>query len=69
MIQINLTGPDILKDIEGYQSRLRKAQDKLSKLPIALKGFKARQKLEAEVRHVKGLISLAQEALEGLGSG
>ena len=70
MTQITLTEEMIKADITVYRDRIHKAQDKLDALlvsgrnPDAGRKLKAtRNRLEAEVAHVLGLIRLASEAL------
>jgi hypothetical protein len=70
MTILELTGDDILKNIEAYEKRIRNAREKLSELPAAgstLKELKKiknkRRALLSEIDHVRGLISMAEEAL------
>lgn len=67
---MELTKEQIEEDIAYYQARLARIQDNLNVLPDNLKGRKlhaTRQRLQAEVKHVRGLIRLASEALAELG--
>ena len=70
MTILELTRDDILKDIEAYEERIRNAREKLSEMPAAgstlneHKKIKIRRRtLSSEIDHVRGLISIAEEAL------
>jgi hypothetical protein len=70
MMILELTRDDILKDIEAYEERIRNARDKLSGLPAAGSTLKERKKIKirrhtllSEIDHVRGLISIAEQAL------
>ncbi len=68
---IELSDETILQDIADFKKRIQKAKGQLSELPTAAaagtwqtrKELQKRRVLEAEVEHVKKLISIAQEAL------
>jgi MinD-like ATPase involved in chromosome partitioning or flagellar assembly len=67
---INLTKDDILSDIKAYEDRICVTQQKLSLLPSAASTYKERRKIKSkklillkEIDHVRGLISIAEEAL------
>ena len=69
-IQIELTANEIRDDINYYQARLDRVQDRLNALPARgsswqerKKAMTERQRLEAEIRHVRQLIEYATEAL------
>jgi hypothetical protein len=69
MTTLELTRKDILNDIEGYKERISKAREKLLGLPMATT-VKDRRRIKekrrillAEIDHVRGLISIAGEAL------
>ena len=71
MEQIILTREIIEGDIVGFEARIQAARDKLSELPAAASTYKERKKLmdkrrklQQEIKHVRGLISMAREALE-----
>jgi len=66
-----LTDEDILVDIRGFERRIQAAHDKLAALPEGYlpyrehkKREKLRRELQAEIKHVLGLISYARETLE-----
>ena len=66
-MQIELTTENILKDIEGYQSRISTARERLESLPagrLAYPGHKKREKqrrdLQADITHVQGLIRIVK---------
>ncbi|MBC8394273.1 MAG: hypothetical protein H8E17_17105 [Deltaproteobacteria bacterium] len=70
-MQIELTTESILKDIEGYQTRISAAQNKLESLPAGRLPYpqhkrrqKQRRELEGEIQHVENLIRIANEAIE-----
>ena len=65
-----LTDEDIQEDIRGFERRIQEARDKFSELPtghLAYPQHKKREKqrrdLQAEIKHVQGLILIAKEAL------
>jgi hypothetical protein len=67
---INLTKDDIQSDIKAYEDRIGVAQQKLSLLPSAASTYKERREIKSkklillkEIDHVRGLISIAEEAL------
>jgi len=67
---MRITTETILSDIAGFRIRIREAETNLSDLPEFAAGRKDRQKLkgqrqtlESEIRHVKNLIAIVQEAL------
>lgn len=71
---MEITTEDILKDIEGFQSRVSIAREKLAMLPTGFLPYpehkrreKQKRKLQAEVVHVGKLISIARENLPGFG--
>ena len=62
---------DIQNDISEYQDRISKAQVDLANLPAGYlpyqehkKREKVRRDLQAEVKHVQGLIGYAHEGIE-----
>jgi hypothetical protein len=70
MTQIELTEEDIKQDIIYYQARLNRIQDRLDELPARVGSWQEnkkikldRQRLEAEIRHVRQLIEYAKDAL------
>jgi hypothetical protein len=67
---LNLTKDDIQSDIEAFEDRICVAQQKLSLLPSVASTYKERRKIKSkkfilvrEIDHVRGLISIAEEAL------
>jgi hypothetical protein len=67
---VNLTKNEILNDIKNYESRILLAEKKLYALPAAGFTLKERKKIKnkrrallSEIDHVRGLISMAEEAL------
>ncbi len=69
-MKIELTNDEIFQDIRAYQARLSEAWRKLGSLPLDAATWAERKKLrtqrqelEADVRHVEGLIRIAREAL------
>lgn len=69
MTTLVLTQGDILNDIAGFNDRIRIAQERLATLPSSPSTYKERKKLDGqrrklqqEITHVQGLISLAEEA-------
>jgi hypothetical protein len=67
---LNLTKEDIQSDIKGFEDRICVAQQKLSLLPSVASTYKERRKIKCkklilmkEIDHVRGLISIAEEAL------
>jgi hypothetical protein len=70
MSPLILTQKQILDDIGIFQQRIRNAQEKLAALPQKANGYKEQKKLKfkrrvlkQEIKHVKGLISIASQAL------
>ena len=68
--QLKLTKEDIEQDIIYYRARLDRIRDRLATLPAnprtwqeRKKAMTERQRLEAEIRHVRQLIEYATEAL------
>ena len=68
---ITLTNDMILDDIAGFQNRIQVAREKLDALPAAVINWKdhkkiktKRRELESDIKHIRGLISIAEEALE-----
>jgi hypothetical protein len=66
-----LTDKDILQDIENFKKRIQDAKFKLSELPATAGAWQAQKKLQekrriltSEIEHVKGLIGIAEEALQ-----
>ncbi len=71
---MDLTREQTEQDIQGYQGRLRKVQQRLDDLPlkgrIPFEGRKlkaTRQQLEADIRHIRRLIGYAEGALSDYG--
>jgi len=67
---MDITIADIEKDIENFKKRIATEQAKLELLPVGFLSYpqhkrreKKRQDLQAEIKHVQGLIAIAQEAL------
>jgi hypothetical protein len=65
-----LTDADILADIIAYEDRIGDAQEKLDALPADADTWKEKKKLKEkrralgdEIRHVRNLINIAEEAL------
>jgi len=65
-----LTNEDIREDIRGFEKRIQDAKKKLAKLPETAGTWQDRKKLAEkkrilndEIRHVRKLIDMAQEAL------
>ena len=66
-----ITDEGIRQDIEQFRERISKAQAKLNELPDTAWTPKDRKKLKTqrkvlvdEIAHVKGLINIAEEALQ-----
>ena len=65
-----LTRDEIIEDIKGFKDRIRIAKERLEALPSTASIYKERRnikdqrrKLQQEITHVRGLISMAEEAL------
>ena len=68
---MDLTISDIQNDIAGFQVRIQKAKAQLAGLPTGRLPYqdhkrreKVRRDLQAEVKHVQGLIGYAHEGIE-----
>ena len=66
-----LTNDMLLDDIAGFEQRIQAAREKLDALPAAVINWKdhkkiktKRRELESDIKHIRGLISIAEEALE-----
>lgn len=73
-VLIELTAENIQADIAEYEARLVAAESKLSELPTGYVSYPeykkreaVRQELEAEITHVKQLLTYATEALNEQG--
>lgn len=69
-IMLILTDEEILKDIAGFEQRIKSASDKLAALPAGQLSYQEHRKREAarqvyadEIEHVQRLIGYAREAL------
>ena len=73
MTALVLTREDILRDIAGFEDRIRIAKEKRSALPASASTFEERKKIKNErqrllneIQHVNTLIGYPEEALAGL---
>jgi hypothetical protein len=68
---MKVTDESIRNDIELYQARIQRARDKLDALPVGKnwqhtkKIMRKRRALNEEVKHLHGLIDLAERGLRG----
>ena len=68
-----LTNEMIRSDLAGFQGRLQEARDKISKLPAGYLPYQEHKKREQtrrvlndEIDHVKNLIHITNEAIQGV---
>jgi len=66
-----ITNETILKDIEGFNRRIKKAKSVLNELPVETYGWAAQKNLDkkrrdlvAEIEHCERLIAIAESGLQ-----